>query len=138
MASIEEIRLITIRAAADVDQAVADLNKLSKAQGDVAVVSETTGLSTTQLQALTHAAAEHGVAAEQTIRSIEKFTAAFDELRKGSGTMLTQISAVDGGLASMMMRTKDPAAAFELLTQAINKADAAGDLFARNALARSA
>jgi lambda family phage tail tape measure protein len=43
MASVEEIRLLTIKAVTEgVDKATADLNKLSEAQGNLGVVSDTT------------------------------------------------------------------------------------------------
>jgi len=100
--------------------------------------SETTGLATDQLQALTQAAARHGVQAQDTISAIQRFTAAWDELRNGSGTMLDQIRKVDGGLADQMQRTTDVTQALNLLVRAIQQYDAAGNIASRNQLLRSA
>jgi hypothetical protein len=134
-----------LAAAAGIGLASAAFEKMTAMANDLANTArtmerfaETTGLSTDQLQALTHAAAAHGIEAEQTVKSVEKFTASFDELRKGAGAMLTEVSRIDPALANQMMRTKDSATALDLLTKAINNADAAGNIFARNALARAA
>lgn len=100
--------------------------------------SEITGWSTAQLQALTMEAAKHGVSVEQATTAIVKFSAAWGEARDGGGDMLTQLRKIDPALATQMQRTKDSAAALDLLVQAMRKADAAGDTSARIQLARAA
>ena len=134
-----------LAAAAGIGLVAAGLSKASEMAHELGThaielqhYAETTGLATDQIQALTQAAALHGVQAEQTVSSIEKFTAAWEQLRNGGGTMLDEIRKVDAGLADQMQRTKDSATAFDLLTQAISKASAAGDIAQRNALAKAA
>jgi hypothetical protein len=98
---------------------------------------ETTGLSTDALQALTQAAARHGVQADQTMAAIVRFTTSWEQARLGGGAFLTQLQKIDPGLADQMQRTKDVAAAIDLYVLAIQKADAAGDIAARNQLMRA-
>lgn len=100
--------------------------------------AELTGLSTSTLQALTQAAAKHGVSAEEATNSIVKFTTAWAEARDGGGTFLVQLQKIAPGLADQIQRTKDSATAFDLLTKAIQAADAAGDIARRNQLLRAA
>ena len=98
---------------------------------------ETTGLSTDALQALTQAAARHGVQADQTMAAIVRFTTSWEQARQGGGAFLTQLQKIDPGLADQMQRTKDVATAIDLYVLAIQKADAAGDIAARNQLMRA-
>jgi len=100
--------------------------------------SEATGLTVAQIKALSRAAAEHGVSSDEVVRSIEKFTVAWEELRNGGGTLLDQVRKVDAGLADQMQRARDSASAIDLLAEAIHRADEAGNLSQRNALARAA
>jgi hypothetical protein len=99
--------------------------------------SEETGLSTDQLQALTAAAAKHGVATDEAVGAIVRFTSAWGELRNGTGDFLTKLRAIDSGLADQLQRTKDVTTAIGLYVQAIQKADGAGDISTRNALLRA-
>ena len=98
---------------------------------------ETTGLSTDALQALTQAAARHGVQADQTMAAIVRFTTSWEQARLGGGAFLTQLQKIDPGLAAQMQRTKDVSTAIDLYVLAIQKADAAGDIAARNQLMRA-
>jgi hypothetical protein len=98
---------------------------------------ETTGLSTDALQALTQAAAKHGVQADATMQAIVRFTTSWEAARQGSGAFLTQLQKIDPALASQIQSTKDVSVALDLYTQAIQKADAAGDIAARNQLMRA-
>lgn len=100
--------------------------------------AETTGLSTDTLQALTQAAAKHGVQADQVTTSIVRFTSAWAEARDGGGVFLAQLRLIDPVLAAQIQRTKDSATALGLLTQAIHQADVAGDIAHRNQLLRAA
>lgn len=98
---------------------------------------ETTGLSTDALQALTQAAARHGVQADQTMAAIVRFTTSWEQARLGGGAFLTQLQKIDPGLSAQMQRTKDVSTAIDLYVLAIQKADAAGDIAARNQLMRA-
>jgi hypothetical protein len=100
--------------------------------------SETTGLTTTQLEALSDAAAQHGVSANDATQAIVRFTTAWEQARQGGGTFLTALRGVDAGLADQIQRATSSAAAFDILTQAINAANAAGNVGQRNALLRAA
>lgn len=100
--------------------------------------AETTGLSTSTLQALTQAAAKHGVSAEEATNAVVRFTTAWAEARDGGGTFLSQLQKIDPGLADQIQRTKDSATAFDLLTKAIKAADEAGNISQRNQLLRAA
>lgn len=100
--------------------------------------SETTGLSTDTLQALTQAAAKHGVSADEATNSIVRFTSSWAQARNGGGEFLTQLQKINPALADQIQRTKDSGVAFEILTKAIQQADAAGDVAQRNLLLRAA
>lgn len=111
---------------------------LAKEADTLTNASEVTGFSTDKLQALSMEAAKHGVSMEQASTAVVKFTTAWADARDGSGDMLKKLREIDPALATQIQRTKDSATAFELLTQAIRKADTAGDVSTRNALARAA
>lgn len=100
--------------------------------------SETTGLSTDTLQALTQAAAKHGVSADEATGAIVRFTSSWAQAREGGGSFLIQLQKINPALADQMQRTKDSGVAFEILTKAIQQADSAGDVAQRNLLLRAA
>jgi hypothetical protein len=85
--------------------------------------ASTTGLSTDQVQALTEAASRHGVVAEKVVGSIQKFTQGWEQMRRGGGDMLDQIRKVDGALADQMQRAANAAAAWDVFTKAVTKAE---------------
>lgn len=118
--------------------AIESANKLATGAIEMRRFSDETGLTTLQLKALTLEAAKHGIQAEETVAAITKFTVAWAEMRDGGGKLLTDIRKLDPALADQMQVTKDSATAFDLLSQAIAKADAAGDIAARNQLLRAA
>jgi hypothetical protein len=100
--------------------------------------AETTGLSTSTLQALTQAAAKHGVSADEATNSIVRFTSSWAQAREGGGQFLIQLQKINPTLADQIQRTKDSGVAFEILTKAIQQADAAGNIAQRNLLLRAA
>ena len=118
--------------------AIESANKLAAGSIEMRRFSDETGLATIQLKALTTAAAQHGIQSEEVVGALTKFTVAWAEMRDGAGKLLTDIRKIDPALADQMQITKDSATAFNLLAQAIGKADAAGDISARNQLLRAA
>lgn len=100
--------------------------------------AEATGLTTTQIQALTAETSKNGISAQDATGSITKFTVAWDELRKGQGDFLTRLRAVDAGLADQLQRTTNVTEAIDIYSAAVKKAEEQNDIAARNALLRAA
>jgi hypothetical protein len=97
--------------------------------------SDVTGLSTNSVQALRSEAGKFGLTADEAQTSIQNFTARFNELRLGSGDLLTQIRRINPALADQMAATNDAGQALTLFGQALTKVD---DVFQRNALIKAA
>ena len=96
--------------------------------------AEVTGLTTDQIQALEERAAKFGLTSEQTQTAVARFTAGFNELRLGTGTLLTQINRIDPALTDQMAAATDAASAMTLYGQALQKTS---DIFQRNALMKA-
>lgn len=94
----------------------------------------TTGFTTDQVQALTQAAARHDVQMDQAAGAIQRFTVAWEEMRKGGGTMLEEINKINPALARQMQQAKDTAIAWDIFS----KAATAAELSQRNLLLRAA
>jgi hypothetical protein len=97
--------------------------------------SETTGISTLNLQALTNAAADLGVSSDRVKSFVERFTVSLDGLRNGSGTLFTALTKIDPELVRQMAAAKDTTTAFDILSTAYQNATSAAQ---KNALARAA
>jgi hypothetical protein len=92
---------------------------------DIKHFSEATGLSTTQVQGLTKEASKFGIEGESVRRSVLRFTASFEEMRSGSGSLYESIRNVDGGLAEQMRSSETATDALQMMVRAINAADTA-------------
>jgi hypothetical protein len=97
--------------------------------------SEITGLTTAQVQALRSEASKFGVTSDEAQTSIQQFTARFNELRLGSGELLTQIRRINPALADQMAMTTNAGDALTLFGQALQNVD---NIFQRNALVKAA
>jgi hypothetical protein len=106
---------------------ISEANRMGEVARAVREFSESTGLSTSQAQALVVAGVNAGIAPEQTQMRIQRLTATMEELRLGTGTVLAQIRRLDDGpaLANLLLRTRDEATAIDLLAAAWSKADTA-------------
>lgn len=96
--------------------------------------SEATGLTTNQVQALRSEATKFGVDSDTLQAGLQKFTVGFQDLRLGSGDLLTQIRRINPALAEQMAQATDTATAFGLYGQAVAQTT---NIFERNALARA-
>jgi hypothetical protein len=96
--------------------------------------SEATGLTTIQFQALRSEAGKFGVDAETLSKGLTKFTAGYDDLRKGGGNLLTDIRKINPALAEQMQVATDSATAFTLFGQAVQQTS---NIFERNALLKA-
>ena len=101
---------------------------------DIKEFSEATGLTTTQFQALRSEAGKFGIDSETLAGGLSKFTVGFNELRLGSGQLLTDINKINPALADQMKLTTDSATAFSLFGRAVAQTN---DIFQRNALLKA-
>jgi hypothetical protein len=115
--------------------AVAQSHQLAEAAIQLRAFSDATGLTTTQVQALRTEAAKFALTGDETETAIQHFTASFNELRVGSGSLYTQLSRIDPALRDQMAATNDAGQALTLFGQALLKVD---DIFQRNALIKAA
>lgn len=97
--------------------------------------SEITGLTTQQVQALRSEAGKFGLTGDEAQTAIQQFTARFNELRLGSGELLTQIRRINPALADQMQAMTNAGDALTLFGQALQNVD---NIFQRNALVKAA
>lgn len=97
--------------------------------------ADVTGLTTNQVQALRSEASKFGVTADDAQSAIQNFTARFDELRNGSGELLTQIRRINPALADQMAGANNAADALTMFGKALQNVD---NIFQRNALVKAA
>lgn len=97
--------------------------------------AQTMGLNTDQLQALDIAAASVGVSADKNAMAFERFTVQLNELRRGSGTLYTELLRVNAPLVEQLARTRDVTTAIDLMAKAYASAT---DQVQKNAIARAA
>jgi hypothetical protein len=110
-------------------------HKLAEKSQELRAFSQATGLSTDQVQALRSEASKFGVTAEEAQTAIQNFTARFNDLRLGTGELLTQIRRVNPALADQMQGITNAGDALTLFGQALLRVD---NIFERNALVKAA
>lgn len=95
------------------------MNDEAKRMGELARMlrdsAQTIGINTDQMQALNMVAAASGVQTDKNTLAFERFTVQLNELRKGTGTLFTELMTVDQGLVRQLAGTKDVTAAIDLL-----------------------
>ena len=128
-------------AAAGLGAALLAINGLVKASGELADAggkmvdfAETTGLTTTQLQALQKAGAMVGVEAEKIGQGFERFSVQIEELRRGTGGLFEGLNRLDPALARQLATTRSAAEAWDLFAKAV----AGASREEANALAKAA
>jgi hypothetical protein len=96
--------------------------------------SEAIGFTTTQFQAVRSEMGKFGIDSETMTSGLSKFTAGFEELRQGQGSLLADVRRVNPALADQMQRTTDAATAFTLFGKAVSETD---NIFQRNQLLKA-
>ncbi|MCK1402022.1 hypothetical protein IVB45_17535 [Bradyrhizobium sp. 4] len=109
-------------------------HELAQKAKELKEFSEATGLSTTQFQALRAEAGKFGIDSDTLATGLGRFTEGFNELRNGSGELLTQIRKINPALADQMQQVTDTASAFTLFGKAVASTD---NIFQRNALLKA-
>lgn len=115
-------------------KAVQMANDLAERSGAMVDFAETTGLSTTALQALTKAGAQVGINSDKIGSGFERFSVQLEELRDGSGALYKALEQINPALVDQIALAKDAAGAWDVLAQAYVSADQGQ----RNVLARAA
>lgn len=130
-----------LASAASIGLAAAALYKMSEGAHELAQkarelkdFSESTGLTVAQVQALRSEATKFGVDSETLQAGLQKFTTGFQDLRLGTGDLLTQVRRINPALADQMALATDTATAFTLYARAVAQTT---NIFERNALARA-
>ncbi|MCK1583273.1 hypothetical protein IVB03_27845 [Bradyrhizobium sp. 168] len=130
-----------LAAAATIGTLVAALNFASDAAHHLAdkakslrEFAESTGLTTQQVQALSSEAGKFGIDSDTLSGGLQKFTAGFQQLRLGTGDLLTQIRRINPALADQIQGAQDAATAFTLFGRAVAQTD---NIFQRNALLKA-
>lgn len=95
--------------------------------------ADTTGLTTTQVQALRNEAAKFGLGTEQVEGALQKFTVNFEELRHGSGNALAVLQRYKPELVEQMQGVEETADAVNVLRKAYDGLSTS----AQNALSRA-
>jgi hypothetical protein len=127
--------------AATIGTLIAGLNIASDAAHNLAEkakalreFSEATGLTTQQVQALSSEAGKFGIDGETLSAGLQKFTSGFQQLRLGTGDLLTQIRRINPALADQIQSAQDAATAFTLFGRAVAQTD---NIFQRNSLLKA-
>lgn len=110
-------------------------NDLADRSGKMVDFAESTGLSTTALQALKKAGAEVGLDADKITTSFERFSVQIDDVRRNTGALAEALNRIDPMLTREMATTTDLAESWDVLTRARERAVS---LEQKNALSRAA
>lgn len=102
---------------------VQEVNALADRGGKMVDFAETTGLTTTQLQALQKAAAGVGIDSEKVGTGFERFTVQLEQLRRGSGDLFEALNRIDPALTDQLAATRDAGQAWDLFARGVAKAD---------------
>jgi hypothetical protein len=131
-----------LAAAAALGAVEAVFNRLSEGAqrfGDKAIelkkFSDVTGLTVTEIKALTIAGAQLGVSTDDVKTAVEHFSVGLAEAHKATGDLYDKIREIDPALARNLAATTTTAEGWDALAQAMKRA---GDVAQRNALARAA
>lgn len=117
-------------------KALAAVNALADRAGKMVDFAETTGLTTTQLQALQKAASFVGIEADKVGTGFEKFSVEMEKLRRGSGELFEAMNRIDPALTNQLAHTRDLGEAWDVFSVAVIKAKQA-NLELANAAARA-
>lgn len=118
-----------------VNSMVTAANELANTGGKLVDFAETTGLTTSQLQALQKTGAQVGVEAEKIGAGFERFSVSLDELRRGSGSLHEGLNRINPTLSTQLALARSTGEAWDILAKAIAGATTQEQ---RNALARAA
>jgi hypothetical protein len=131
-----------LAAAAGLGAVEAVFNRLSEGAarfGDKAIelkkFADVTGLSATEIKALSKAGVEFGVSSDDVRASIERLSVGLAEAHKSTGDLYTKIREISPALATELASTRTTAQGWDVLAQALKRAT---DAAQRNALARAA
>lgn len=115
--------------------AAASAHALAEKSRELEQFAQQTGLTTDQVQALRNEAGKFHITSDQAATAIRNFTARFDELRNGSGALLTDIRRINPALADQMAAATNAGDALTLFGQSLQNVD---NIFQRNALVKAA
>lgn len=90
---------------------------------DVKDAGESTGLTTTQVQALSNLLAQHGVEADQASAGLQRFAAEQANAARGSGQLYTELRRINPAIAEAFAGARTPAQALDVLAKAISSVD---------------
>jgi len=110
-------------------------NHLGDKSIEVRKFAEVTGLTVTQIKALTSEGGKLGIGSDQITSGVEKFTVGLAEARKGTGALFEQVRAINPVLAQQLAATTNAAEGWDVLGQAMK---ATTDQSQKAALARAA
>jgi hypothetical protein len=96
---------------------------LAEKAGRIRDLSETTGFTTDQLQALNRVAAQTGVDAGQLGSGLERFAASMDEVQDRTGKAFEALQGINPALARQVSNARSAAEAWDLVAKALAQAD---------------
>ncbi len=94
-------------------------NQLADKAGKMVDFAETTGLTTTQLQALQKAAAFVGIDVEKVGNGFERFSVQLEELRRGTGGLHETMSRINPALTEQLAKTRSAGEAWDVFSRAV-------------------
>ena len=98
-------------------------DELADRAGKMVDFAETTGLTTTQLQALQKAAAFVGIDAEKVGTGFERFTVQLEELRRGTGGLFDGLNRLNPALTRQLAETRSVGEAWDVFAKAMANAN---------------
>lgn len=90
---------------------------------EVSNASESTGFTTSQIQALTKVLAEHGVGADDAANGLQKFATEQVNARQGGGQLYDLLRKINPAFAEAFASARTPAGALDVLAKAIASVD---------------
>lgn len=103
--------------------AIAEANRMGDVARELRDLSDTTKVTTDDLQKLQNKGTDVGLTGDQVATSLERFGVQLAELQKGSGAFYDELNRVNPALVLQLATTKDNATAWNILAQAYAQAD---------------
>lgn len=112
-----------------------EANRMARFASDLHNVSQSAGLGTAALQSLQTASASAGVDVEKLTAALGRFGPAIEELRRGAGSLYSELLRIDPALVRQIQTTRDVEEAWNLVSEAYARADQAQQKLIEKAIA---
>lgn len=112
-------------------------HELASEAGRIKDLSDTLGLTTTQVQALTDAGSKFALTDDKIAAALQRFSASMNEFREGNGALFRIIQQIDPALAEQLALARDLGKEIDILGKVYEKAGTRATALSRAAFGRT-